>query len=232
MKSRHLFAIAFFGFLATSQADLTIEQKVDGAGGIHKLTLKVKGDKARVDINPQISTIIDAKTGDVTTLLHDKKTIMRVSGEKAKAMAEMAKSFAKEETPEQAVPKATGKKETINGYETDEYVTDSAKYHASYWVAKNYPNYENILKQMMIMQQGAFAALTKGMPDYHILPGLPLRTEIKVPGQEDVTSTIESLKTDFLLESDFAIPAGYSEMKMPDFLGGKQPSDKPDPGNE
>jgi hypothetical protein len=232
MKSLRLLAIASLA-LGTARADLTIVQKVDGAGGLHELTLKVKGDKARVDINPQITTIIDAKTGDVTTLLNDKKAVMRVSGEKAKAMAEMAKSFAKEELPAQALPKPTGKKETINGYETEEYATDSAKYHASYWVAKNYPNYESILKQMSIMQQGAFAGLTKGLPDYHVLPGLPLRTQIKVPGQGDVTSTIESLKLDSLPDSEIAIPAGYSEIKMPDFMGGKQPTDTPDnPGNK
>ncbi|HXA10214.1 MAG TPA: DUF4412 domain-containing protein [Chthoniobacterales bacterium] len=234
MKSLHLFGIASLALLATSRADLTIVQKVDGAGGgVHELTLKVKGDKARVDINPQITTIIDAKTGEVTTLLNDKKTVMRISGEKAKAMAEMAKSFAKEESPTQALPKSTGKKETINGYETEEYVTDSPKYHASYWVAKSYPNYQSILQQMSIMQQGAFAGLTKGLPDYHALPGLPLRTQVRIPGQDDVTSTIESLKLDPLPDSDFSIPAGYSEIKMPDFIGGKQPPGKPDdPGNE
>ena len=43
---------------------------------------------------------------------------MRISGDNAKAMADMAKSFVKKEAPGQATPKPTGKKETINGYET------------------------------------------------------------------------------------------------------------------
>ena len=198
---------------------------MDGTEGIHKITFKVKGDKARVEVNPQVTTIIDAKSGDLTTLLNDKKTVMRISGERAKAMAEMAKSFVKEESPNQALPKPTGRKETINGYETEEYVSDSPKYHASYWVAKTYPNYESILEQMAILQRGAFAGITKGMPDYHALPGLPLRTKIKTPGQVEITSTIESVSLDPLPASDFAIPASYSEMKMPDFLGGKEPPD-------
>lgn len=222
--------LRLFGFLAlcaTARADLTIVQNMEGTEGIHKITFKIKGDKARVEVTPQVTTIIDAKSGDLTTLLNDKKSVIRISGERAKAMAEMAKSFVKQETPEQALPKPTGRKETIGGYETEEYVTDSPKYHASYWVAKTYPNYQSILQQMSLLQRGAFSEITKGMPDYHALPGLPLRTKIKTPGQDEMTSTIESVSLAPLPASEFSVPASYSEMEMPDFLGGKQPPDKP-----
>ena len=219
--------LGFLALCATAHADLTIVQKMDGTEGIHQITLKVKGDKARVEVNPQVTTIIDAKTGDLTTLLNDQKTVMRISGERAKAMAEMAKSFVKEEAPQQALPKPTGHKETIRGYETEEYVSDSPKYHASYWVAKSYPNYESILQQMSLLQRGAFASITKGMPDFHALPGLPLRTRIKTSGQGEITSTIESVSLSPLADSEFSVPASYSEMKMPDILGGKEPPDKP-----
>ena len=215
--------LAFLALCATARADLTVVQTMDGTEGIRKVTFKIKGDKARVEVTPQVTTIIDAKSGDLTTLLNDKKTVMRISGERAKAMAEMAKSFVKDEAPDQAPPKPTGRKETIQGYETEEYVSESPKYRATYWVAKTYPNYESILEQMAILQRGAFAGITKGMPDYHALPGLPLRTKIKTPGQEEITSTIESVSLAPVPASDFAIPSGYSEMKMPEFIGGKQP---------
>ena len=219
--------LGFLALCATARADLTVVQKMEGTEGLHKITFKIKGDKARVEVSPQITTIVDANTGDLTTLLNDQKTVMRISGERAKAMAEMAKTFVKQETPEQALPKPTGRKETIAGYETEEYVTESPKYKASYWVAKTYPNYQSILQQMSLLQRGAFAEITKGMPDYHALPGLPLRTKIKTPGQEEITSTIESVSLAPLPASEFSVPAGYSEMKMPDFLQGKQPPDKP-----
>ena len=35
---------------------------------------------------------------------------------------------------------------------------------------------------MAILQKGAFAGLMKDMPDYQGLPGLPLRTEVKISG--------------------------------------------------
>ncbi|MEO8045232.1 MAG: DUF4412 domain-containing protein [Spartobacteria bacterium] len=222
--------LPLLGFLAlctVARADLTVVQNMDSTQGTRKISFKIKGDKARVEVSPQITTIVDAKSGDLTTLLNDQKTVMRISGERAKAMAEMAKSFVKDESPVPALPKPTGRKETINGYETEEYVSDSPKYHASYWVAKSYPNYESILQQMALLQRGAFAEITKGMPDYHALPGLPLRTKIKASGQDEITSTIESVSLAPLPASDFAVPPSYSEMKMPDFLQGKQLPDKP-----
>lgn len=212
---------------AAARADLTIVQKIDGTEGTKKIVLKVKGDKARVEVSPQITTILDAKSGELTTLFKDQKTVMHISGDKAKAMAEMAKSVVNDGAPEKAIPKATGRKETIGGFETEEYVSDTAKLHTAYWVAKNYPNAQSILAQMTVLQNGVFAAMRKGMPDFHDLPGLPLRTQIKMEGQGEITSTIDSLKTDPISDSEFAIPADYSEMKLPDFLGRKKTPDKP-----
>jgi hypothetical protein len=110
MKSLRLFAIAFLAGLATVRADLTVVQKVEGTEGLQRITMKVKGDKARVEVSPQITTIIDGKSGAITNLLNDKKIVMHIPGDKAKAMAEMAKAFVKEETPTQAPPKPTAKR--------------------------------------------------------------------------------------------------------------------------
>jgi hypothetical protein len=216
MNLLRLFGLFSIALLVTARADLTIVQKVEGTEGLHEITMKVKGDKARVEVTPQLTTIVNATSGEVTNLVHDKKMVMRIPGDKAKAMAEMAKSFVKEEAPNQSAPKATGKKQTIDGYETAEYVTDSPKFHATYWVATNYPNWEKILQQMTVLQKGAFASITQGMPDYRALPGLPLRTQIKVEGQPEIISTIESVSLAPLADSEFTAPAGYSEVKMPD----------------
>jgi hypothetical protein len=227
MNLSRLCGIISLALLASARADLTIVQKVDSADGTNRITLKVKGDKARVEVNPQITTIIDGKSGDVTTLLNDKKTAMRIAGEKAKAMAEMAKSFMKDQSAEKSTPHPTGRKEMIAGYETEEYVSETPSYHASYWIARSYPDYQMILQQMAVLQNGAFAGVTKGTPDYKALPGLPLRTRMQLQGQAEVTSTIESLSRNPLADVEFSIPADYKEMKMPEFLGGKQSPAKP-----
>ncbi len=223
MNTVRLSLLALLFSTIAARADLTIVQKVEGSDGTNEITLKVKGDKARVEINPQITTIMDAKTGELITLINDQKKVMRISGDKAKAMAEMAKSMSKDLMPENSAPKATGKKEKINGYETEEYLVDSPKVKTSYWVAKDYPNYQSILKQMSVLQNGAFAAMRKGIPDFHDLPGLPLRTQITMEGKNQMTSTLETVGVGPIDDAEFNVPAGYEEMKLPDFLGGKKP---------
>ena len=109
MKSLSPLAIVFLVF-ATARADLTLVQTVDGGGQLQRITMKVKGDKARVEIGSQLTTIIDSKTGTVINLMHEKKVAMTIPGDQARAMAEMAKSFVKEEAPTQPPPKPTGKK--------------------------------------------------------------------------------------------------------------------------
>jgi hypothetical protein len=85
---------------------------------------------------------------------------------------------------------------------------------------------------MEVMQNGAFESVRKGMPDYRDFPGLPLRSRVKMEGQVEITSTIVSVNQNALSESDFAVPAGYEEMKMPNFTnpnpspGGAKPVDQ------
>ena len=221
MKLLRFFLLVTLFATAAARADLTIVQKVEGDKGANEITMKVKGSRARVDVNPQLSTILDAQSGELLTIFHDQKKVMRISGERAKAMADMAQAMSKDVMPNNEPPKATGKKQKVNGYETAEYSTVTKKAQTSYWVATDYPQAKEIMKQMNVLQSGAFAALRKSLPSFQDLPGLPLRTEIKVDGQNQMTSTIQSVDLSPVPDSVFEIPAGYSEMKLPDFLGGK-----------
>jgi uncharacterized protein DUF4412 len=227
MRFIHLSFLVFLLGATAARADVTIVQKVESGDGSSTVTLKVKGEKARVEINPKLTTLLDSRTGDLTMLMNDEKQVMRISGEKAKAMAEMAKAMAKDATANDAPPKATGRKQKINGYDTEAYESKTPKSEMTYWVAKEYPGGDAVMKQMAVLRNGAFAAIRKGMPDFTDLPGLPLRTEIKVNGASQMTSTIESVSQDRIPDSEFAIPSDYSEMKMPDIFGGKKPPGEP-----
>lgn len=211
-----------------ARADLTIVQKVQGSDGSNTVTMMVKGDKVRVEINPKLTTLLDARTGDLTMLMNDQKQVMHISGERAEAMAEMAKAMAKDTlSSKNAPPKATGETETINGFETQEYVSDTGKAQTAYWIAKNYPAGDAIMKQMAVLQNGAFGALRKGLPEFKDLPGLPIRTVVTVNGATQMTSTIEAVQQDPIPDSEFVAPADYSEMKLPDIFGGKKPPSQP-----
>ena len=57
------------------------------------MTIKVKGDKARIDASPQITAIFDGTSGELINLLNDQKTIVRISPDKMRAIADMLNQF-------------------------------------------------------------------------------------------------------------------------------------------
>lgn len=222
----------------TASADLTIIQKIESAGSPNEMTIKVKGDKVRLEASPQVTMIYDGKTGEMATLMNDEKRAVRLSAERMKAAAEMVKKFSpKEESAEKPKFIATGKKETVNGFETEQYRYDGADFKATYWIALNYPNGPEILKQLQSIKSDAWSAANARMPDYHELPGIPIRTRMVVKsegdsGKSEITSTIVSIKTDPLNDAEFSVPGDFKEMEIPDIFGGqrKPPAPAQSPG--
>jgi len=216
----------FFLFAATASlhADLTLVQKVDMAGTPGEMTIKFKGDKVRVDPAPQMSMITDVKTGDTVTLIHAEKKAMRISGDKMKAAV---KKFAGA-TPAEQKSKLTplGRKETVNGMPTDVFTTDTAVGKATYYIATNYPDAAAIMKEMKTAQPSALANSGTSIPDFRDLPGVPVKIEMDtVRGR--VVMTLVAVKRDPIPNSEFSIPADYTDVKMPDIFGGKNPPDNP-----
>jgi hypothetical protein len=222
--------IALFLLLAATaslRADLILVQKVDMAGTPGEMTIKFKGDKVRVDPAPQLSVITDAKTGDTVTLIHGEKKAMRISGDKMKAAAEMVKKFAGASPAEQK-SKLTplGRKETVNGMPTDVFTTDTAVGKATYYIASNYPDGAAIMKEMKTAQPSALANSGTNVPDFRDLPGVPVKIEMDTV-RGHVVMTLISVKRDPIPNSEFSVPADYTEMKMPDIFGGKNAPDNP-----
>jgi hypothetical protein len=210
----------------SARADLTIVQKVEGAGPVADMTIKIKGDKARIDATPQISTIIDGKTGEMINLMNDQKTAVHVSAEKMKAAAAMVSKFDDEnKTAEKPKLTSTGKKETVNGYEAEEYVYETPDLKATYWIASKYPDGAAILKEMQSLKSEAWSASNAKMPDYHDFPGVPIKTVISMGGNQ-MTSTITSIKKDPLNDADFSVPKDFQEIKTPEIKNLPQESAK------
>jgi hypothetical protein len=208
-----LFSIITFGLLVSARADLTIVQRVEGLGQNGDVTVKIKGDKERIDAPSQPTRIIDGKAGEMTDLLNEKKTFIRISAEQIKAAAETINKFDGEKP---AAPKLTptGKKETINGYETEEFVYETSQFKASFWVATKYPDAAGVLKQMQAPISGAWKPSNMGMPDYTDFAGLPLKTVITM-GDNKAVTTILSIKKDSISAAEFDIPKDFQELKKP-----------------
>jgi hypothetical protein len=207
----------------SARADFTVVQKVEGKGQVNEITLKIKGDKVRMEATPQITMIVDGRTGDMITLMNAQKKIVRISGDKAKAIAEMAVKYGGT-TTEKPKLVATGKKMTINGYEAEEYFAESKAFKVHYWIAPSFPNSAEILKQLQAIIPAAWNDLAKGMIDYRDLPGFPLRTQVTVDNGE-IVSTVVAVKTDALSDAEFLPPKDFQEVKIPNVnISGSNPA--------
>jgi|SRR6266404_4493090 len=207
------FTIAL-ALILSARADLTIVQRVEAAGTSGDTTVKIKGDKERIDAPGQPTRILNSKGGEMIDLINDRKTFVKISAEQIKAAAETISKF--EGSEKAAAPKLTptGKKETINGYETEEFVYDTPKFKASFWVAAKYPDAAGVLKEMQAPVSGAWKPSNMGMPDYTDFNGLPLKTVISL-GSNQMSTTITSIKRDPINAAEFEIPKDFQELKRP-----------------
>jgi hypothetical protein len=202
-----------------AKGDLTLVQKVEGAGPASEVTTRIKGDKARIDATPQITTIVDGKTGEVLTLMKDQKAVVRISPDKMRAAAEMINKFTdKNGSDVAAKPKSTGSKEMINGYATEEYRVETPLFKAAYWVAPQYPNGAAILRQLQGVKSNIWSSARTNAPDYREFSALPIKTIVDL-GNSKLTITLVSAREDPLPDSDFAVPGSFHEVKVPDLRG-------------
>jgi hypothetical protein len=207
--------------IVSARADLTVVNKVEGAGPSNEMIMKLKGDKMRIEVSPKLATIIDTRTGEMINLMSDQKTVVRMSGDKVKAAMQMAVQFNDKNAhkpAEKAKLVATGKKEVLNGQETEQYTYDAPDFKATYWIAPNYPNGAGILKQLQALNPDIWKMSNAQMPDYRDFPGLPIKTVLTMKGTQ-ITTTLVSVKEDPLSDADFVVPKDYQEMKLPDLNG-------------
>jgi hypothetical protein len=236
-------------FIFPVHADLTItysstvqpasqtpkDQTAQAGGAATNMTVKIKGDKARIEASPHITTIFDGKTGDLITLLNDQKTIVRISADKMKAVTDILDRFGtKKAAAEKPRLLPTGQKETVNGYETEQYTYDGPHFKAIYWIARDYPDGAAILAQLQSVKSEFWDAANTRMPDFRDFPGLPIRTrmilredEASKPGASssdhgtEITSTITSVNQDPISDSEFTVPSDFKETKLPDIFNKK-----------
>src|SRR5881396_1014875 len=188
------------------------------------MTIKVKGDKARIDATPQITAIFDGTSGELINLLNDQKTVVRISPDKMRAIADMLNKFnSKQAGSEKPRLTPTGQRETINGYDTEQYTYDGPDFKATYWIAPNYPDGAAVLEQLQSIKSEFWDAANTKMPDFRDFPGLPIQMRIIVGKQNaagghnagvsdhptEITSTITGVSLDSIPDSQFTVPADF-----------------------
>jgi hypothetical protein len=240
-------------FLFSARGDLTIvysstmtpaaktenDEAVEPARPGADMTIKIKGDRARIDASSQLTTIFNGKTGEVINLLNDQKTVVRISPGKLKAVTDMLDKFSdKKAAPEKTKLTPTGRKERVNGYETEQYTYDGPGFKAIYWIAPDYPHGAAILAQLQSIKSEFWDAANTRMPDFRDFPGLPIRTRMilskEMPADKpggspsnhgtEITSTITSVSHDPINDSEFTIPGDFKETKLPDIFNRSNPA--------
>lgn len=207
----------------------------DTVAAAENMTIKVKGDKARIDAPPHMTAIFDGTTGQLINLLNDQKTVVRISPDKMRAIADMVDKFSNNKAGSQK-PRLTptGQKEVINGYDTDQYTYDGPDFKATYWIAPNYPSGAAVLAQLQSIKSEFWDAANTKMPDFRDFPGLPIQMRIIVGKQDaagkhgasvsaashptEITSTITGVSLNSIADSEFTVPADFKETKLPDIF--------------
>lgn len=196
------------------RADIIITQKMESAMMNGEMTMKIKGEKGRVDMPTgpagAMSMIIDGATGDVSTVMHGQKMVMKMGGAQLKSAVEQAKKAAGDAAVEK--PKATGTKEKVGEWDTEIFETKMGGQSAKIWVAKDFPNAAKMKAEMMKMSkamgQGAMDTATMD------LPGMPVKTEVNTAVGK-MTMTMTKAVEQAVDAAEFEVPKDYKEMTMP-----------------
>ena len=205
---------ALVALAALARADIVVVQRVDGAGQSGEQTIRVKDGKARCDTGGgAVSVIVDRQTGETTTLSHGQRGFLTLTPEANRAMLEKMKAArGSQQTPPLV---NSGKKEKVGEYQCDIFTAEIGAVKMTYWLAKEYPNYQKFITQLDVLEGAPLASVAGGLaPRTKDLPGMPVKLLMELSGQK-VTITLLSAKEEDADPAIFKIPAGYKELPAP-----------------
>ena len=198
-----------------ARADVIIEQKMESAVMNGNMTMKIKGDNARMDmpspVGGNVTVIMNTKSGDMTTLMHAQKMAMKMNMNDAKKQIE-ASGIDPSKTEK---PKATGVSEKVGEWTADVYEFNMSGMTGKIWAAKDFPNAKSIKDQMAKMSAASAGGFDVSKLD---VPGMVVKTQMTTPVGAMTTTLVKASESP-VEDSEFVIPTGYNEMKMPTFPG-------------
>ncbi len=203
MKSKLLTLTLLLTASSVTRADITLVQDTLLNGIRSRTTMWVKGDKMRTDNDTTSSVIIDAASGDMTTLVHEQKMIIVNNTKQLAALAAQAPGAKDMELPQTQLT-ATGQIEKVDGYDCEIILSENQGMVVKMWVAKDYPNGEQLREELKAMTKLSGANGAK-QPE---VPGIALKTEYEQQGLKFTTQLI-SISTDPVDAARFDIPQGY-----------------------
>ena len=209
---------ALLFFPAALRADLILEQQSGDMNQTNVATLKLHGDKMRMDQpDKAMSVIVDLKTRDSFTLLTTNKTYLLKFGSEVRwEMEEEMKHThgTNEMDAPPARPVDTGKSELVDGRAAEMYTWSGAHgLTETLWVATNFPNYDAIRGELFKLDRfNDSGPHRNAQPELSRLPGMVLKSESVLKGRK-LTTTLVSVKVEPVDPALFELPKDYSPWK-------------------
>lgn len=204
--------------VAAVRADLVLEQQSSDTNGTRTATIKLHGDKMRLDQPEEhFSVIFDLGTRDSYTLITTNQTYLKRFGSEIKWEIQEEKKYTSgtnEMDKPPARPVDTGKSETVDGYQAKVLVWSGA--HGAtqtLWVATDFPNFEAIRAELYKLDKfNDSGPHRNAQPPLSLLPGMVVKSENVMKGVT-VTNILLSAKVEPLEDSLFNVPADYKPYK-------------------
>ena len=230
---RLLSLVVVISTVARARADLVMHEQADygSPGNLIAITFRIHGDKVRQDLTSgesgEMSLIKDAATGDSIVLMHPQKRFTKPA-----AKSENAQNPAAALTK----PKDTGSSAKVGGYDTDIFVwaadrklwNDTNGMIETLWVARDFPNYENIKADLAKLDRANVSFPGNGLqPEISTLPGMVVKSRliVKFGGiLQTINITLLSTKEEPVDPAIFEVPADYKEWTPPPSTGQPTPT--------
>lgn len=221
IPTKHWRAAILFALLlstAAVRADLILEQQSGETNHFHLDSLKLHGDKMRLDQpDNSLSVIVDLKTRDSITLITTNKTYLRKFGSEVRWEMEEDLKYThgtNEMDAPPARPVATGKSELVSGQAAEIYTWSGAHgLKETLWVATNFPNYDLIQAELAKVDHfNDTGPHRNAQPELSLLPGMVLKRSSTRKGHT-MTTTLVSVKVGPVDAALFELPKDYSPWK-------------------
>ncbi len=209
--------VPFFIAAAFARADLVIEQKMESPVITGNVTMKLKGERARMDmpspLGGTVTTLMDFKSGEITMLLHQQKIATKLTIADLKKQQEAGQKILGMDPSKSEKPKATGKTEKVGDHETEIFELVQGAILVKLWIAKDFPNAQAIKDQMVKLSSAIGGAGFD--PNKLDVAGMVVKSEVSTPNGK-MTITLLKAKEEAVDEKEFERPEGYQEPKLPD----------------
>lgn len=237
MKLSTLLRLMPYALTLSIYADLTIVQEVTSSNSMmgntaQEMTVMVSKGRTRIEHAQSGMIMIPGENKNIM-LVHAQKTYMLMP--QPDGMTRGMNQEGSQSLPSQDELKweKTGKKETIAGYDAEQWFGKDAagKLSVEIWIGGNPEIIAEYIDSLAKSGQGSMAKLIEkmraGQSEGPYKYGFPLKSiTYDENGTAQATTTVKKLDNGTVDAKWFAVPEGYTEMKIPAMgQGGMPPSD-------